>query len=276
MLGGSGSHRRTGLGYTRGESKKLLGVVRRMRANSTNPFGAGETSRLTVNGLENKSSLADPSSPRSITSANSSAMDAILEKARMLSSSSGHTSVIPKRESIPSPPPVRKQSTAIPSCMSRARSIPPPPSVSTSFSSRPAFGSRSRHEPTSGSDSSSEIRELKELVTILQQRNKEYEEKLNNLQSFPFYGIVRDEAIYFFKDIPTNDQEWEENREGEATQNDWVPVLQGEKKTREGAWVSVLYMDPETGETDVFWTLKQGFAAFSLYPLLDRTVEDFV
>ena len=103
-----------------------------------------------------------------------------------------------------------------------------------------------------------------------------YEEKINNLQSFPYYGIVGDEAIYFFKDIPINEQEWEENREGEALQNDWVPVLQGEKKTGEGSWVSVLYMDPETGETEVFWTLKRGFAAFSLYPLLDRTVEDFV
>lgn len=258
MLGGSGSQRRTGLGFTRGESKKQLGVVGRLRANSTNPFGAINPGQLIMNDARGGSDLAPPSSPRSITSSNSSAMDAILEKARMLSAR--------PVERTPSSP-VREQTPAIPSCMRRARSVPPPPST--------ARLSTRTMEPMRQLQPSSELKELKELVTILQKRNEEYEEKINSLQS-PFYGIVKNDVVYFFTDIPSNAREWEENKEGEASQNDWVPILHGERVKNDEKWISVLYMYPESGETEVFWTLKSGFAAFSLYPLIDRTVDDFV
>jgi len=235
-----------------------LGVVARMRANSTNGFSSNPSQLITygAEGLSLATEQSEGGSPRSITSSNSSAMDAILEQARMLSQG---------QKSRPPSPPVQKQNSAIPSCMRRARSIPPPPSSRPAPTPTPTFNS-----------SSDDVKELKEIVNILQKRNQEYEEKLAGLQSYPFYGIVKDEAIYFYKNIPSNEKEWEENKEGEASQNDWVPVLHAEKRQGSDLWVSVLYMDPETGETDVFWTLKNGFAVFSLYPLLDRTVEDLV
>lgn len=268
MLGGSGSRRRTGLGFTRGESKKQLGVLGRMRANSTTPFGAVNPGNLVLHGATGNISL-EVSSPKSISS-NSAAMDAIFEKAKNLSACA--SSMPPYSNTHCAP--------AIPSCMQRARSIPPPPATkfnsasSGAFSASGASASGASAFGASDSSSSSELKELKELVTILQQRNKDYEKKLDSVQ-VPYYGLVK-ENIYFFKQIPTNDEEWSNSREGDASPNDWVPILHKEKMQHNDTWVSVLYMDPETGITDVFWTLKSGFAFFSLYPLLDKTIEDLV
>lgn len=283
MLGGSGSQRRAGLGFTRGESRKKLGVVGRMRANSTNPFSTGE-SELIINGMD-KIPIAEPTSPQSTTSSSSFAMDAILQKAKSLSTpygsgstpspyGSGSTQQSRERNTFP-PREGREALTrgaaapaggdtpfgigaTIPSCVRRTPSIPPPPTIAS-------HGIGAAMQQTA---SNKEVEELKELVEVLQKR-------LDGVTN-PFYGLVKDETIYFYSTIPNNAIEWEENKEGEAGQNEWVPVLSKEQNRKEGTWVSVLYMDPETGKTDAFWTLKSGFAVFSLYPLLDRTVDDFV